>query len=213
MVEWRLNRTAGKWGRAVSKVEDTQAARETTNIEVVEVISPAIHVPNTVHNDNISDLYSVGHEEVTRLMCDKGIEVPFLHMLHLLGPQGEVVRVSALFDGCAMVSAMCATVFKKVQHRLGRWRKSDKRLRMGNGTVIPSLAVWNSRMRLGEATVEGKFEVFDSGGSWAFLLGKPLLKVFHAKQAYRTDTVSIRNDKNKKETLLNEIKAPQVGDK
>jgi hypothetical protein len=52
---------------------------------------------------------------------------------------------------------MCATVFKKVQHRLGRWRKSDKRLRMGNGTVIPSLAVWNGRMRLGEATVKGEF--------------------------------------------------------
>jgi hypothetical protein len=37
--------------------------------------------------------------------------------------------------------------------------------------------------------------------------------VFHAKQAYWTDTVSIRNNKNKKETLLNEIKAPRVGDK
>ena len=58
----------------------------------------------------------MGHEKVTRSMCDIGVEVPFQHALTLLGPQGENVRVSALFDGCAMVAAMCATVFEKVKH-------------------------------------------------------------------------------------------------
>ena len=73
-----------------------------------------------MQNDNLIDLYSVGHEEVTRTMCtNKGVEVPFQHTLHLLGPQGEVVRASVLFDGCAMVSVMCATIFEKVKHRLG----------------------------------------------------------------------------------------------
>ena len=46
---------------------------------------------------------------------------------------------------------------------------------MGNGTIVPSRATWKGKMRLGNITVEGEFEVFDSGGSWAFLLGKPLL--------------------------------------
>jgi intracellular sulfur oxidation DsrE/DsrF family protein len=211
LVKYRVDRKAGKWGRAVSNVGDTQAAREASNVEVVEVISPAVNVISTVQNDSIIDLYSVGHEEVTRVMCNNGVEVPFQNTLHLLGPQGEVVRVAALFDGCAMVSAMCVTVFEKTKHRLGEWRPSDKRLRMGNGTIVPSLAVWKGKMRLGEVTVEGEFEVFDSGSSWAFLLGKPLLRAFRATQEYETDTVSIRDNNNKRAVLLNEIKKPRAG--
>ena len=139
-VKWRVDWTTGKWGRAVSNIENTPAAREPTNIEVIEIASSAVNVPSTSQNDNIIDLYSVGHEEVTRAMCNAGIEVPFQHTLRLLGPQGEIVRVSALFDGCAMVSAMCASVFEKVKHRLGKWRSSEKQLRMGNGTIVPLLA-------------------------------------------------------------------------
>ena len=78
----------------------------------------------------------------------------------------------------------CVTVFEKVRHRLGKWRNSEKQLRMGNRTIIPSLAVWEGRIQLGEVIVRGEFEVFNSGGSWDFLLGKPLLKAFHAKQEY-----------------------------
>jgi transposase InsO family protein len=160
------------------------------------------------------NLYSVAHEEVTREMCNTGVEVPFQHTLLLLGPQGEIVRVAALFDGCAMVAAMCISVFEKVKHRLGEWKKSERRLRMGNGMIVPSLAVWKGRMKLGGVTIEGEFEVFDSGGSWAFLLGKPLLHLFQAKQSYGPDTVSIRGSDNKKETLYNQIKLPRIrGDK
>ena len=84
MVKYRVDRKAGKWGGAVSNVEDMQAARETSSIEVVEVISPAANVFSTVQNDSIIDLYSVGHEEVTRVMCNNGVEVPFQNTLHLL---------------------------------------------------------------------------------------------------------------------------------
>ena len=127
MVEYRIRSTTGKWGRAIGIVEDTPAAQESPSIEVVEITSPNNNVLNIVLND-IIDLYSVGHETVTRTMCNTGAEVPFQHTLCLLGPQGEVVRVSALFNGCAMVSAMCTSVFEKVKHRLGKWRKSTKRL-------------------------------------------------------------------------------------
>lgn len=175
MVKYGVDWTSGKWGRAVSNVEDMPVAQESPSIEVVETTSPAVHVLNTTQNDNIVDLYSVGHEEVTRTMCNTGVEVPFQHTLHLLGLQGEIIRVSALFNGCTMVSAMCITIFEKVKHRLRKWEKSEKRLRMGNGTIIPSLAVWRGKMQLDRVTVEGEFEVFNSGGSWAFLLGKPLL--------------------------------------
>ena len=213
MAEYGINGTAGKWGRAISIVGEMPTARETMKIEEVEITSTTINVHNVMQNDNIVDLSSVGHEEVTREMSDKRVEMPFQHVLMLLGPQGEIVRVSALFDGCAMVAAMCMTVFEKVKHRLGKWRKSEKLLRMGNGTIVPSLAVWKGKMQLVSMTIEGKFEVFDSGGSWAFLLGKPLLQLFQAKQAYWPDTVSICGKNKEKETLHNEIKKPQRGDK
>jgi hypothetical protein len=151
------------------------AAQELQNVEVVEITSPALNVLDTMPNDNLIDLYSVGHKEVSRSMCDIGIKIPFQHTLTLLGPQGENVRVAALFDGCAMVAVMCRTIFEKVKHRLWEWKKSERQLRMGNGTIVPSLAVWKAKMRLGNVMIEGEFEVFDSGGSWAFLLGKPLL--------------------------------------
>ena len=186
-------------------------AQEPQEVEVVEIISPAANVHNVMPNNNIIDLYSVGHEEITRTMCDTGVEVPFQHTLCILGPQGEITRVSALFDGCAMVAAMCKTVFEKVKHRLGEWKRSERRLRMGNGMIVPSLAVWKGKMALGGVTVEGEFEVFDSGGSWAFLLGKPLLRSFRAKQSYWPDTVSICDESNKKETLLNQIKKIKAG--
>jgi len=212
VVEYGVECPAGKRGRAVSIVKNMRTAREPSNVDMIEVLSPAVDVLTAVPNNNIIDLYSVGHEDVTRDMCNRGVEVPFQHTLRLLGPQGEVVRVSALFDGCAMVSAMCATIFKKTKHRLGEWRKSTKQLRMGNGTVISLLAVWKGRMQLENVTINGEFEVFDSGGSWAFLLGKPMLRKFHAKQAYHPDTVSIRGTDNKKITLRNEIKRAQLGE-
>jgi hypothetical protein len=181
---------------------------------VVENYSPSVNVHNITPNDKTCDLYSVGHEEVTRTMCNKGIEVPFQHTLHILGPQGEIVRVAALFDGCAMVAAMCTTVFEKVKHRLGKWRKSERKLRMGNGVIVPSLAVWEGKMRLGKVMIEGEFEVFDSGGSWGFLLGKPLLRLFRAEQAYEPDTVSIRGENDEREMLFNEIKTQRaIGDR
>ena len=65
-----------------------------------------------------------------------GIEVPFQHTLLILGPQGEVVRVAALFDGCVMVAAMCVMIFEKVKHRLGEWKKS-KRIKNGEWSDRP----------------------------------------------------------------------------
>ena len=205
------SREPGKRRRAVSRIEEMPAAQE-PDVEVVEVISPAANVLNISSNDSIVGLYSVGHEEITRTMCEKGVEVPFQHTLHILGPQGEIVRVSALFDGCAMVAAMCSTVFNKVKHRLGgQWGPSERWLRMGNGTIVPSMAVWKGKMKLGGVTIDGEFEVFDSGGSWAFLLGKPLLKSFRVEQAYWPDTVSIRSENDEKEVLFNQIRKVRAG--
>ena len=73
-----------------------------------------------------------------------------MHWLILHGPQGKKVRVKALFDGGAMVGAMCASVFKKSQHRFwGQTKLSNRRLCMANRSIVHSQAVWNGVLELG----------------------------------------------------------------
>ena len=123
MGQWYTFRksAAGKWGRAVSILEGEWTAQETPKI--LEILDSGINnydlQPNVCTMESHIVLYSVGHEAVTRTMCNSNEEVPFKHTLQLAGPKGEVVRVSALFDGAAMVAAMCQLVFEKIKHRLG----------------------------------------------------------------------------------------------
>ena len=75
---------------------------------------------------------------------------PFMHWLLLHGPQGEKVRFEALFDGGAMVGAMCTSFFKKVQHRLhSQTRPSSRHLCVANRVIVPSQAVWSGVLELG----------------------------------------------------------------
>ena len=62
-------------------------------------------------NMNLIDLYSVGHMLVLEKWKPGKDKVLFKQLLQLKGPQGEIVCVSALFDGGAMVGAMCTSVF------------------------------------------------------------------------------------------------------
>ena len=62
---------------------------------------------------------------------------------------------------------------------------------MANGAIVKSLAHWRGWIMLGMIKGEGKFEVFDSGGEWAFLFGKPLLKVFNTIHDYAQDEITV----------------------
>ena len=89
------------------------------SVEPTEIVRPSSPTSfNDVHthtNSSVTDLYTVGDEDKT-WMSLKGKEVLFMHWLWLNRPQVEVVRVNALFDGGAMVGAMCSSVFNKVKH-------------------------------------------------------------------------------------------------
>jgi hypothetical protein len=73
---------------------------------------------------------------------------------------------------------------------------------MTDRNIVPSKAVWQGKMKLGDIEVEGEFEVFDSKGGWEFLLRKPLLRLFHAKQDFLTDTVAICENHGLNTTIL-----------
>ena len=96
-----------------------QAAQ--VSVEPTKIDCPtSSEVLNDVHtwaNLSVIDLYAVGQEDDTWVSL-KEKEVPFMHWLWLHGPQCKLVRVNTLFDGGAMVGAMCSSVFKNIKHQL-----------------------------------------------------------------------------------------------
>lgn len=153
-----------------------------------------------IKKHDIVNLYSAD-EERPRTTC-----LPFLQNISFTGPQGEIVRVKALFDEGAMISAMSTSIFQKIKHRLGNWGPSSKRLRMANGVIVPSLAVWKGEVTIAGIQAQGEFEVFDSAGGWNFLFGKPMLRSFKAIHNYETDQVRIMGIGGSK-TLYNQSQA------
>ncbi|KAJ7032259.1 hypothetical protein C8F04DRAFT_959142, partial [Mycena alexandri] len=117
---------------------------------------------------------------------------PFMHWIALLGPKGERVRIFALFDtGAAISGVMDEKVFERVRARLGKTSAPTKRLRMADGTLVWSLAHWEGEVEVEGVKATGSFEVFDSGGSWDMLLGKPLQAALGVVHDVKRDVVTL----------------------
>jgi hypothetical protein len=152
----------------------------------------------------VVDLYLAGHPQTLKTQLESGESVPFMHQIILHGPQGELIRVKALFDDGAMVGVMCASIFNQIKHRLHNWTTSSKNLRMANGNIVKSIAKWSGTVEINSIKAQCSFEVFDSAGSWGFLFGKPMLKAFKAIHDYTSDTVKIFDNQHST-TIKNQI--------
>jgi len=62
---------------------------------------------------------------------------------------------------------------------------------MANGSIVDSIATWHGEIGTEGIRTEASFEVFDSHGSWDFLLGKRLLTALKAVHKYETDEVTV----------------------
>lgn len=133
--------------------------------------------------------------QTNNAMSNENKTVPFINNVTIKSDNGELTRLRALFDDGAMVNAMCTTVFEAVKHRLRGWTRSAQTLRMANGTVIPATAQWTGRIQVGTAEVQATFIVFNSGGGWAFLAGKPLLQTLNAVHDYAMDRLTVTDGK------------------
>jgi hypothetical protein len=65
---------------------------------------------------------------------------------------------------------------------------------MANGNIVSADAKWSGTIEINGIRAKGDFEVFNSGGGWAFLFGKPLLQSFKAEHDYKSDSITIAND-------------------
>jgi hypothetical protein len=115
--------------------------------------------------------------------------------------------VHAIFDDGAMIGTMCITIFEKVKHWLHGWCPSKHMLHMVNGVLVQSQAMWTGMIDLNGVRAQGTLKVFDSGGGWSFLFGKPMLKAFRANHNYEKDKIQVRNNEKTAE-LENQIDSP-----
>ena len=157
-------RRTGKW-RRVARLEDERATPDSlsTDLNHENLVLYGNHdvSSTTIMHSDIVNLYHANHPKITKSIAMEE-EVPFIHNIQILGPKGEIIRVRALFDGGAMVAAMCTSIFYKVQHCLGNSAPSKHLLRMANGVIEPSKRRWEGLIKLGNVMANGQFEVFNS---------------------------------------------------
>jgi hypothetical protein len=157
---------------------------EETNNFTKSTTSDVSTIEPEIQNFN---LYATGHNS-------KQSTRPFIHQLNINSGIGGAINVWATFDDGALTNALSTTKFDTIKHRLGCCKPSHRWLRMADGCLVKPKAVWEGKMEIEGVQVFGSFEVFDSGGNWEFLLGKPLLTALHATHEYTGDTIAIKNN-------------------
>src|SRR5882762_1291815 len=143
------------------------------------------HVPFELPNTTCVDLYTV-----SRNISETTVH-PFVHSVELRGKKGIPLKIKGLFDDGAMVNSICKSAFALLANKLGKPYPSQRTLRMADGTLVPSHGCWSGDVTLGGKSARGTFEIFQSGGGWSLLFGKPLLKEFKAVHNYDDDTLMI----------------------
>jgi hypothetical protein len=201
-----MARSPGKRGRAVSvsthkTAQEKGGREEQNNGNAVPAFSTNSNVDSAVFESYIVDLYAVGAESDKK---GKNSTKPFIHQIHIHGPQGEIVRVWATFDEGALMEAMSTTAFEKAKHRMGSLLPSLLLLRMANGTIVKSLGRWEGQIEIANTRIQGSFEVFDSLGAWDFLLGKRMKNALKAIHNYELDEVTIKGGRGQT-VLKNQI--------
>jgi len=90
-----------------------------------------------------------------------------------------------------MVNVIDKPMFMKSANRLTQLTPSSRTLRMADGHLVASMGVWTGNITIGSVKCKSTFEVLDSGGAWAALIGKPLLEQLKAIHDYAMDTITI----------------------
>lgn len=136
-------------------------------------------------------VYTTHHEHDPTSTQNLNQKIQLTHTIILHSYEGKPIKVKALFDGGAMIGAICTSIYQKIGKQLGNWKPSTRILQMANGAQAQSQATWSGKIELGRRVEEGSFEVFESGNGWEFLFGKPLLWLFQISQNFATDEITL----------------------
>ncbi|KAJ7112632.1 hypothetical protein C8R44DRAFT_573383, partial [Mycena epipterygia] len=127
---------------------------------------------------------------------------PFMHWMSLGGPRGEQVRVLGLFNTGAQVGGMSKAFYDAKAARLGETRALTRHLRMANGELVAPFGQWEGTVDVGGVRIQGVFDIFNSGGSWEVLFGKPLQAELGVVHDVKADVV-VANVGGRSATLRN----------
>ncbi|KAJ3804357.1 hypothetical protein F5876DRAFT_83317 [Lentinula aff. lateritia] len=154
------------------------------------------NVQSVLKESDILDVYTVHNG-------NSHISSPFSMDISLSNFDGRQAAVEAMVDDSAMVAAMDVAVYERLRTTIGGWEPTQQKFRMANGSVVPGTARWKGHVSVQGMKVDGEFEVFDSGGGWKFLFGKPLLERFAAVHDYQKDAIVLRGEQGKWQEVFN----------
>ncbi|KAK1234698.1 hypothetical protein PQX77_002095 [Marasmius sp. AFHP31] len=153
-------------------------------------------------SENTIDVYSV--QQVRSRVSE-----PFRVDVELIDGERKATLVCGMIDDGAMVVGLSKQQYERIKDEIGGWGQSKRWMRMADGALVPGVASWQGVVRVKGLEMETALEVFDSGGQWDFLFGKPLLKKFGAVHDYEKDTIVVKKGKEVRK-IFNEGLGKQV---
>ncbi|KAJ6580670.1 hypothetical protein B0H19DRAFT_982226, partial [Mycena capillaripes] len=104
-----------------------------------------------------------------------------------------MVRVSAHVDDGSSRNCMSLARWKRYGHCLGSpLRPPTRKLSVADGKTIWPFGRWQGEVAVGGVRVQAWFEVFECGGAFDIILGKPWLHSVRAIHDYDSDEIQIR---------------------
>ena len=116
---------------------------------------------------------------------------PFRQCIQLAGPSQYPVRATAQVDDGAMRNCIGLHVWHSYGHCLGTLMPTTLRVSVANSNTIPCAGLWSGEVKIRGTSSFTHFVVFECGGAFDVILGKPWLHEVNAIHDYRTDTITI----------------------
>lgn len=129
---------------------------------------------------------------------------PFLQRIQLVAPDGYPVRATGQVDDGAMRNCISKKRWEQYGHCLSPLSPSTIRISVASGQILKPIGRWHGTVRVGHVSASSWFEVFDSGGAFDVILGKPWLEQVDAVHRYRTDTLEITGANGDRDHLSNQ---------
>ncbi|KAJ6459056.1 hypothetical protein C8R45DRAFT_769409, partial [Mycena sanguinolenta] len=115
----------------------------------------------------------------------------FVHWTSFGGPKGERVRGRGTWDTGADVGAIDKGWYLARAERMGVLGRPKRALKMADGTVVKTYGQWIGEMDVEGVRIHGVFDVFESGGGWEVLVGKPIMAALGAIHDTKRDIITI----------------------
>ncbi|KAF8182495.1 hypothetical protein K438DRAFT_1479814, partial [Mycena galopus ATCC 62051] len=104
---------------------------------------------------------------------------------------GECVRGNGTWDTGADVGAIDKGWYLQRAKRMGELGVPRKKLKMADGALVDTYGQWMGELDVEGVRISGVFEVFESGGGWDILVGKPIMAALSAIHDTKCDVITI----------------------